>query len=116
MHPWALPDTRCRGGISKELSRGKVAIEDGKNKGKHHLLDFDSRDVRGGRNKLEAQMHQVHIANAVKLDPINIVPIGTLGSSDVEDELVPGEELVIMKEIVDVKNRQIKREALHIDR
>jgi hypothetical protein len=108
-----LPNMGCRGGL-KELPRGKVAIENGKNKGEHHLLNFDSRDVRGWGNKLEGQTYQVHMALAVELDPIDITPTHALGGSDVGDEPVLREKPVMMKEIVDVENRGVQEKMLHV--
>jgi hypothetical protein len=96
----------CRGGL-KELPWGEVTVEDRKNKGEHHPLNFDSGDARGQRNELEGQTHQVHMALAVELDPIDITPICALGSSDVGDEPVPREEPAMTKEVVDVEYRGV---------
>jgi hypothetical protein len=97
---------RCRGGL-EELPRGEVAIEDRKNKGKHHPLNFDSRDARGRRNELEGRTHQVHMALTVELDPIDIAPICALGGSDMGDEPVPREEPATTEKVVDVEYRGV---------
>jgi hypothetical protein len=107
MCPCTLPNTRCRGGL-EELPRGEVAVEDGKNKGEHHLLNFDSGDARGWRNELEGRTHQVHMALTVELDPIDIAPISTLGGGDMGDESVPREEPATTKEVVDVEYRGVQ--------
>jgi hypothetical protein len=107
-----LLNTGCRGGL-EELLQGEVAVEDGKNKGEHHLLNFDSGDARGQRNELEGRTYQVHMALAVELDPINIAPICVLGGSDVGDEPVPREEPAMTKEVVDVEYRGVQGKTLH---
>jgi hypothetical protein len=47
------------------------------------------------------------MALAVELNPIDIVPISILGSSDIGDKPVLREEPVTMKEVVDVEYRVV---------